>query len=114
MKWIAMRWIAAACFAICVPGMGQNQSPTHANWKVPDEATAVKIAEAKLVSVYGKKQIESERPLHAELNGDVWTVWGTLNCPDGKGGMTTICVGGVAQIKIFAADARILSVRHGQ
>jgi len=104
-----MRWIAAACFAICVVGMGQNQGPTRANWKVPDEATAVKIAEAKLVSVYGKKQIESEQPLYAQLDENIWTVMGTFHCPVGKR-----CVGGIAEIKLSATDARILSVTHGK
>jgi hypothetical protein len=109
-----MRWIAAACFAICVAGVGQNQSPARAGGKVPDEATAVKVAEAALIRVYGKKQIESERPLHAQLDGDVWTVWGTLQCSDGKGGITTVCVGGVAKVRISATNARILSMTHTQ
>jgi hypothetical protein len=34
--------------------------------------------------VYGKKQIESEEPFTAQLKDDVWTVSGTLRCPDDK------------------------------
>jgi hypothetical protein len=80
---------------------------------VPDSATAVKIAEAVLIPVYGKERIESERPFTAELNNGVWTVAGTLHCSDGKGGTTTtLCVGGVAAVKISKADARVLFMMH--
>jgi hypothetical protein len=48
---------------------------------VPDAQTAVKIAEAVLIPVYGEKQIRSEEPLTGQLKGDVWTVGGTLRCP---------------------------------
>lgn len=61
---------------------------------VPDSETAVKIAEAVLVPVYGKQTVESERPFKAKLKGEIWTVGGTLHCPDGHGGITTHCVGG--------------------
>jgi NTF2 fold immunity protein len=61
---------------------------------VPDSATAIKIAEAVLIPVYGKEKIESDRPFKATLESGVWTAMGTLHCPDGKGGVTTSCVGG--------------------
>src|SRR3954462_11554011 len=81
---------------------------------VPDSKTAVAIAEAVLIPVYGKKQIEGERPFAAKLKGDVWTIAGTLNCPDGKGGVTTDCVGGVAVVRISKNDGRVLYMRHGK
>jgi hypothetical protein len=61
---------------------------------VPDSTTAVKIAEAVLIPVYGKEKVESERPFKTTLKNGVWTVNGTLHCSDGKGGVTTDCVGG--------------------
>ena len=79
---------------------------------VPNSATAVRIAEAVLSPVYGKAQIESEEPFTAKLKDGVWTVSGTLRCPDGKGGTTTICAGGVAVVEISKADARVLSMIH--
>jgi hypothetical protein len=79
---------------------------------VPDSATAVRIAEAVLIPVYGKEQIESERPFKAVLENGVWTVDGTLHCPDGKGGTTTRCVGGAAEVKLSKADGRILAMIH--
>ncbi|MGA9303856.1 MAG: YbbC/YhhH family protein [Candidatus Sulfotelmatobacter sp.] len=81
---------------------------------VPDSKTAVKIAEAVLVPVYGERQIESERPFAAALKGEVWTVTGTLRCADGKGGATTQCEGGVAIVAISKGDARVLSMMHGK
>ena len=81
---------------------------------VPDAKTAVNVAEAVLIPVYGKKQIESERPFTATLKDGVWTVAGTLRCPDGKGGVTTLCDGGVAVVRIAKQDARVLYMLHGQ
>jgi NTF2 fold immunity protein len=82
---------------------------------VPDSETAVKVAEAVLVPVYGKSQVESERPFVAKLKTDVWTVSGTLHCPDAQGGTTTTnCNGGVAVVEISRTDARILSMVHSK
>lgn len=81
---------------------------------LPDSKTVVQIAEAVLVPIYGEKQIESERPFTASLKNSVWTVAGTLRCPDGGGGTTTQCDGGVAVVRISKRNARILSMMHGQ
>src|SRR6266566_8069820 len=79
---------------------------------VPDSETAVKIAEAVLIPVYGEKKVRSEEPFAAHLEGGVWTVGGTLRCPDGKGGFTTQCVGGTAVVKLSRRDGRILFMMH--
>jgi len=81
---------------------------------VPDSKTAIAIAEAVLMPVYGKEHIESERPFIATMKVDVWTVTGTLHCPDGKGGITTKCLGGVAVVKISKSNGRILYMLHGK
>jgi NTF2 fold immunity protein len=91
---------------------GQGYKPRSGY--VPDSATAVQIGEAVLVPIYGKKQIESERPFTARLEGDTWTICGTLRCPDGHGGTTTECDGGVAVVKISRIDARVLYMMHGK
>lgn len=80
---------------------------------VPDSKTAVAIAEAVLMPVYGKEHIESERPFVATMKMDVWTVTGTLHCADGKGGLT-VCLGGVAVVRISKSDGRILYMLHGK
>jgi NTF2 fold immunity protein len=81
---------------------------------VPDSATAIAIAKAVLVPVFGKKAIESEKPFRAKLQSDIWTVTGTLSCPDGKGGVTTVCFGGAAVVEISKIDGHIISMSHGK
>jgi hypothetical protein len=88
------------------------QSYTPKDGFVPDSTTAVKVAEAVLIPVYGKEKIESERPFKATLENGVWTVDGTLHCSDGKGGVTTDCVGGAAEVKLSKADGRVLRMIH--
>jgi hypothetical protein len=110
-----MKVLAALCACLLMPVMlaaGQSYKPPAGY--VPDNAVAVQIAEAVLVPIYGKRQIDSEKPFTAKLDSDVWTVAGTLRCPDGKGSFTTRCDGGVAVVKISKTDARILSVMHGK
>jgi hypothetical protein len=72
---------------------------------VPDERTAIAIAEAVLVPIYGGEQIAHERPFRATLNGNVWEVRGHL--PGDH-------LGGVAVVQISKDDGRILRVYHGQ
>jgi hypothetical protein len=75
------------------------------NGVVPDEATAIAIAEAVLIPVYGKDKILSERPFKAKLEKGVWTVYGFL--PEGW-------IGGTAQVKIDKAHGAILGLTHYQ
>jgi hypothetical protein len=82
---------------------------------VPNSETAVKIAEAVLLPVYGKEKLESERPFKADLKGGTRIVSGTLYCSDGMGGRTeTGCRGGAATVGISKADARIVSMTFGR
>jgi hypothetical protein len=71
---------------------------------IPDEKTAITIAETVLIPIYGKEQIDSEKPFHAQLSGDIWTVEGSL--PEGW-------VGGVASVKLSKKDARVIKIEHG-
>jgi hypothetical protein len=72
---------------------------------VPDAATAIKIAEAVWLPIYGK-EVLNEKPYTARLIGkDVWVVEGSLR----KG-----WDGGVAYIEISKRDGRILEVIHGK
>ena len=99
------------CVFLSVMALAQEQKP--ASGYVPDSRTAVKIAEAVLMPVYGEKHIESERPFKATLKDNTWTVAGTLHCPKGKGKKSDmICMGGVATVQIAKDDARILSMVH--
>jgi hypothetical protein len=80
---------------------------------VPDEQTAIRIAEAVWIPIYGEKMIASERPFTATLKDDVWSVTGSVtglsDCPRGK-----VCVGGTAFAKIARRDGTILQVAHYQ
>jgi hypothetical protein len=73
------------------------------NGFVPDQATAIRIAEAVLVPIYGEKNIQSERPFKATLKNGVWTVTGTLPPQS---------LGGTAIVRLSKADGRILLVTH--
>lgn len=68
---------------------------------VPNSETAVKIAEAVLVGIHGKRILKSERPFIAELKDSIWVVHGTL----GRGKM-----GGVTYVEIQKLDGKILNV----
>jgi hypothetical protein len=70
---------------------------------VPDSQTAIRIAEAVWIPIYGEEQIYRERPFRAVLRGDTWVVSGTL--PPGY-------VGGTAIAEISKRDGRILRVIH--
>jgi NTF2 fold immunity protein len=96
------------CFTICVlllgsiHALGQYKPP---NGFVPDEATAIKIAVAIWTPIFGNAKIAKEKPYHATLKGDVWTVEGSL--PEGYNG-------GVAHVEISKEDGRILLLYHGK
>ena len=70
---------------------------------VPDQATAIRIATAILIPIYGKRIEEGEKPWRAGLKGDVWTVVGTFN---GRG------EGGEAIVQLSKSNGAVLFVTH--
>src|SRR3974390_1733569 len=72
---------------------------------VPDERTAIQIAEAVLTPIYGADAVKHERPFTATLNNGFWTVVGSL--PPGS-------VGGTALVEISRKDGHIQRVSHGR
>jgi len=89
----------------------RNQDPTvkgylPPNGFVPDSGTAVRVAVAVWIPIYGASQIRSEQPYVATLKDGVWTVTGTLP--------RQYNLGGVAMARISKRDGRILFVLHGQ
>jgi len=110
MKQRACLTIFLIAIAVGVLAQQTNNPPPVA---VPDEATAVKIAEKALAKVYGEKKIESERPFKAILRDGIWHVGGTLYCNDEHGNVITgRCVGGVAMADIRQRDGRVLKTGH--
>ena len=74
---------------------------------VPDKETAIKIAEAIWLPIYGKEVLK-EKPYHAKLYGDtVWKVEGSFN-------FKKYDAGGTAYIEIRKKDCKILDVGHGK
>jgi hypothetical protein len=72
---------------------------------VPDSATAVRIAVAVWIPIYGERQVMSEQPFVATLKGDLWTVTGSL---------PRRARGGTAVARIAKQDGRVLHVAHGK
>jgi hypothetical protein len=80
---------------------------------VPNAETAIRIAEAVWIPIYGEQRIEGEKPFRAQLlRGNIWRVEGTLKAP--SGGTNDIVVGGVAVAEIAKDDGRIIRVIHGK
>lgn len=72
---------------------------------VPDKKTAIKIAEAIWLPLYGKS-IYTSKPFIAKLEkGNIWKVEGTL--PENT-------LGGVPVIRFRKSDCKIISVSHGK
>ena len=73
------------------------------NGYVPDEQTAISIAVAVWIPIYGKENIEGEKPYRAALKNGVWTVTGSL--PEGY-------VGDTAEAQISQDSGCILRIIH--
>jgi len=94
--------ILSNSFLLAVDPEKHNYKPREGY--VPDETTAIKIAEAVWLPIYGDT-IYTEKPFKTVLKNGVWIVEGSL--PEGY-------VGGVAEIEIAKDDGKILRVSHGQ
>lgn len=75
------------------------------NGFVPDETTAIKIAEAVWLPIYGDL-IYDEKPFIVELTDRVWTVMGTQS--------KERPLGGVAICQISQDTGEIIGVSHGK
>ncbi len=106
-----MLMIAIAC-ANCnseklktVDTISENGSVIPVNGRVPNEETAIRIAEAVWLPIYGN-DIYNSKPFHAKLISDsIWVVEGTL--PEGH-------LGGVPYAAIQKKDGKVLKISHGQ
>jgi hypothetical protein len=72
---------------------------------VPNHETAIKIAEAVLVPIYGTDVVAKEQPFMAVLKGNHWIVQGSL--PSGF-------KGGVALVEIDKSNGCIYRITHGK
>jgi hypothetical protein len=74
---------------------------------VPDAETAVAIAKAVLIPVYGKEHIAKEQPFAAKLSRGVWTV-------EGWGGKPGTFIGGTALVMISKKTGAVVRMTHGR
>jgi NTF2 fold immunity protein len=112
---VAMRIELVGALLLTAFTLSAQDTRTSAIVPVPDAGAALSIAEPALIKVYGKRQIDYEKPLTASLDNGIWNVHGTLCCPDPKGKRTCEigkCLGGVAAVKIRQSDGKILSISH--
>jgi hypothetical protein len=106
-----MRISTALCsMLLAAATFGQDAVPKKGY--VPDSATALKVAEAVLIPVYGQQKVDSQRPFSAKLENDVWTVDGTLYCSDRQLGSQLIVqhCNGLLEVRISKSDAHVLSM----
>ena len=68
-----------------------------------DKKAAIASAVAAWLPVFGEKVIVREMPFVAQLNGEVWTVDGTLNAAE---------VGGVAHALVRQKDCTVIDMYH--
>jgi hypothetical protein len=74
---------------------------------IPDKETAIAVAYAVAVPVYGQAKVDAEKPLRAENEAGVWTILGTLHGPPGT-------VGGTLEMQIDQRTGRIIYLGHSQ
>jgi hypothetical protein len=74
---------------------------------VASEQTAKTIAEAVLIPIYGKENIDKQKPFKIQLKDNTWIVNGTL--PSVRGRVT---LGGTFTIHISKLTGEILFLMH--
>jgi hypothetical protein len=83
----------------------RSQSTLPNEGIIPNEETAVGVAELLFRPVFGADQVRKFQPYHAELRDGIWTVYGTL-----KSGSR----GGTPELRISKKDGRVLDIWHSQ
>jgi hypothetical protein len=73
---------------------------------IPDEETAINIAEPILFKIYGKSKIIKERPYKIGYTNKYWVIIGSLP--------KYITKGGTFEIIINSGNAEIINVTHGK
>jgi len=108
---MTLRLLGACAFLFVVLSSGygwdkkQTRSSLPAEGVIPDEVTAVKIAEAILPPVFGDEEVSKYKPYHATLREGIWTVYGTLK-PNARGG--------TPMLSVQKIDAKVIEIWHSQ
>jgi hypothetical protein len=72
---------------------------------IKDSSTAIKIVEPILFSIYGKENIDSQKPYESYLIENYWVISGTL--PKDMHGGTFLII-------IDARNSKVLKITHGK
>jgi hypothetical protein len=72
---------------------------------IPDEVTAVNVAEAVFQPIFGTEEVKKYLPYHAQLKEGAWIVYGTLK-PGSRGD--------TPQMTIQKKDGKVIEVWHSQ
>jgi len=84
---------------------------------VPDADTAIKIAVAVWIPIYGEDNIKKQAPYRAVLSNGIWYIRGSIPKPvesKDMNGDTVARIGGVAEAEISKKTGEILRVSHGE
>lgn len=102
-KLVVIFFITFLCLS-CTPKRDYSKlTDPQKDGYVPNEETAIKIAEAVWLPIYGK-EIYKEKPFHATLKNDtIWVVEGTLKKE---------ADGGTVYAEIHKGNGKILKVTH--
>ena len=95
---ISTLWLSSASLAQNVPKIFECIGGV-----VSDKETAIRITEAILSPIYGKKATRGQRPYQVTLNDGKWTVDGTV-----RPGF----VGGSFHVIILQRDARVVEIGY--
>jgi hypothetical protein len=85
--------------------LGQAKPHLPPQGIIPDEITAVKIAEVVFPRIFEEEEVAKYLPYHAQLKDGVWEVYGTLK-PGSRGG--------TPQMTIQRKDGKVIDVWHSQ
>jgi hypothetical protein len=105
---IVLAFACLALFSFTLIAISTSQAPPNEGF-VPDEKTAVKVAESVWLPVFGN-DIYSHQPFKAELiQGKCWKVYGTGNKQNRKCPFALIQRKNCMIIKIAEIDEKFLS-----
>lgn len=109
---MAKIWFCILLFA--VSSIGFTEEAIHSyrpnEGFVPSEQTAKTIAESVLIQIYGKENIEKQKPFKVMLKDKTWIIEGST--PADRGGR--IYLGGVFTIHISKLTGEIFFLTHSK
>jgi hypothetical protein len=100
-----LRMITVSLMLVSASHGATDKSPLPPQGIIPNEATAVKVAEAVFPPIFGSEEVTKYVPYHAQFKDGIWTVYGTLK-PGSRGG--------TPQMTIQKKDGKVIEVWHSQ